>query len=84
MRLALGHIGQRRLTEASPHDKLWGTGLSACDKCASSHDTPDTWCALHLLGQALEHAREIFRQETIKPLCNPILPNAGFHRSHYE
>ena len=29
--LALVHTGQRRLPEASPHDKLWGIGLSACD-----------------------------------------------------
>ena len=38
--LALGHIGQRRLAEACPHDKMWCTGLSACDRRASS---PDTW-----------------------------------------
>ena len=30
MRLALVHTGRRRLAEASPHDKLWGIGLSAC------------------------------------------------------
>ena len=31
MRLALVLTGQRRIPEASPHDKLWGIGLSACD-----------------------------------------------------
>ena len=31
MRLALVHSGQRRFADASPHDKLWGIGLSACD-----------------------------------------------------
>ena len=31
MHLALIQIGDRRLAEASPHDKLWGIGLSACD-----------------------------------------------------
>ena len=27
---------------------------------------------------ALEHAREILREETITPLCNPILPKTRF------
>ena len=40
IRLALGHIGERRLAEACPHDKLWCTSLSACNLRASS---PDTW-----------------------------------------
>ena len=39
IRLALGHIGERRLAEACTHDKLCCTGLSACDLCPSSHDT---------------------------------------------
>ena len=54
MRLALMHTGQRRLAEASPHDKLWGIGLSACDYRTSS---PSTWRGSNLLGQALEHVR---------------------------
>ena len=29
IRLALGHIGERRLAEATTHDNLWGIGLSA-------------------------------------------------------
>ena len=62
MRLALMHTGQRRLAEASPHDKLWGNGLSACDYRASS---PSTWRGSNLLGQALEHARETLRSKTI-------------------
>ena len=70
IRLALGHIGERRLAEACPPDKLWCTGLSACN--------------LRLFPRylALEHAREILREETITPLCNPILPKPGFHGSH--
>ena len=40
IRLALGHIGERRLAEACPHDKLWCTGLSTCNLRACS---PDTW-----------------------------------------
>ena len=41
MRLALIQTGDRRLAEASPHDSLWGIGLSARDPRTSS---PDSWC----------------------------------------
>ena len=68
MRLALIRTGDRRLAEASPHDNLWGIGLSACDLRASS---PDFWCGQNLLGQALEHAREILRRDITAPLCIP-------------
>ena len=68
MRLALMRTGDRRLAEASPHDNLWGINLSACDPFASS---PDSWCGQNLLGQALEHAREILRRDTTAPLRNP-------------
>ena len=61
MRLALLQIGDRRLAEASPHDNLWGIGLSACDPRASS---PDSWCGKKLLGQALENARELLREDS--------------------
>ena len=56
-----------RLTEASPHDTLWGIGLGACDPRASS---PDSWCGQNLLGQALEHVREILRRDITAPLSN--------------
>ena len=68
MRFALTRTGDRRLAEASPHDNMWGIGLSACDPRASS---PDSWCGQTLLGQALEHAREILRRDTTAPLCQP-------------
>ena len=68
MHLALIQTGDRRLTEASPHDNLWGIGLGACDPRASS---PDAWCGQNLLGQALEHAREIFRRDITAPFFNP-------------
>ena len=68
MRLALIRTGNRRLAEARPRDNLWGIGLSACDPRASS---PDSWCGQNLLGQALEHAREILRRDTTAPLSNP-------------
>ena len=68
MHLALIRTGDRRLAEASSHDNLGGIGLSACDPRASS---PGSWCGQNLLGQALEHAREIFRQDITAPLSNP-------------
>ena len=61
MRLALTHTGQRRLAEASPHHKLRGIGLSACDYRAFS---PSTWRGSNLLGQALKYVRETLRSET--------------------
>ena len=68
MHLALIHTGDRRLAEAGPHGSLRGIGLSACDPRASS---PDSWCGQNLLGQALEHAREILRRDITAPLFNP-------------
>ena len=68
MRLALIRTGDRPLAEASPHDNLWGIGLSACDPRASS---PDSWCSQNLLGQALELAREVLRRGITAPLRNP-------------
>ena len=62
MHLALIKTGDRRLAEASPHDAMWGIGLSARDPRASC---PDSWWGQNLLGQALEHAREILRRATI-------------------
>ena len=68
MRLALIQTGDHRLAEASPHDTLWGIGLSARDPRASS---TDSWCGQNLLGQALENAREILRRDIPAPLSNP-------------
>ena len=61
MHLALIGTGDRRLAEASPHDNLWGIGLSARDPRASC---PDSWCGQNLLGQALEHTHEILRRNS--------------------
>ena len=33
--------------------------------------SPDCWCGQNLLGQALEHTREILRRDTTAPLSNP-------------
>ena len=68
MHLALIQTGDRRLAEASPHDNLWGIGLSACDPRASCLDSR---CGQTLLGRALEHAREILRRNITAPLSHP-------------
>ena len=68
MYFSLIQTGDRRLAEASPHDKLWGIGLSACDTRASS---PDSWCGRNMLGQVLEHDREILRCNITAPHSNP-------------
>ena len=74
MHLTLIQTGDRRLAEASPHDYLWGIGLSACDPRASS---PDSWCGRNLLRQALEHAREILHRDITAPLSNPTPGTPG-------
>ena len=68
MHLVLIETGDRRLAEASPHDNLWGIGLSARDPRASR---PDSWCGQNLLGRALEHTREILRQSSTTLSSNP-------------
>ena len=75
MRLALLQTGDRRLAEASPHDNLWGIGLSACDPRASS---ADSWCGNNLLGQALENARELLRHDPTAP-PDDSAPETRFH-----
>lgn len=45
----------RVLVEASPHDRVWGIGLTAADDRAAS---PATWQGLNLLGFALMAARD--------------------------
>ena len=59
MRIALENTGARRVAEASPHDQVWGIGLTASDPRAAF---PTSWCGPNLLGQALERTREILRQ----------------------
>ena len=61
MHLALIETSDHRLAEASPHDNLWSIGLGARDPRASC---PDSWCGQTLLGQALEHTREILRRNS--------------------
>ena len=77
MRLTFIQTGDRRLAEASPHNTLWGIGLSAHEPRASP---PDSWCGQNLLGQALENAREILRHDIPVPLSNPT-PETPVHRA---
>ena len=79
MRLVLLHTGRRRLADASPHDTLWGIGLSACDYRASS---PSTWRGSNLLGQALEHVRETLRNKTIPQLFHFLQKNTTDSANH--
>ena len=62
IRLALGHIDQRRLPEVSPHDKLWGIGLSACDP--ESAQTP---------RQSVRH----FGHDLLQKDCEHIVPRSN-------
>jgi ribA/ribD-fused uncharacterized protein len=48
------HTGDRILVEASPVDKIWGTGLAADNPDA---ENPDHWPGLNLLGFALMEVR---------------------------
>ncbi len=49
------------LVEASPHDRIWGIGLSADDPRALDRNQ---WLGLNLLGEALTRVREVLWWET--------------------
>ena len=68
MRFILLQTRDHRLAEASPHDNLWGIGLSAYDPRASF---PESWCGKTLLGQALENARKLLRRDYTAPPDDP-------------
>ena len=79
MRLALMHTGRRHLAEASPHDKLRGIGLSACDYRASF---PGTWRGYNVLGQALEYVRENQNSETMPQTSDSLPPDTTAPMDH--
>jgi ribA/ribD-fused uncharacterized protein len=54
----LAGTGSRVLAEASPRDRVWGTGLAADDERARS---PERWPGLNLLGFALMEVRHQLR-----------------------
>ena len=80
MRLALVQYAQRRLAEASPHDKLWIIGLSGCNYRASS---PYTWHRSNLPGQALEHVQDILWKGIVAKISDfiPSVPTASIDPS---
>ena len=55
IRLALGHIDQRRLPEATPHGKLWGIDLSACDPESTNASTVNAPLWPRPLAKYCEH-----------------------------
>jgi ribA/ribD-fused uncharacterized protein len=55
---ALLATGDRCLVEASPHDTIWGIGLTADDPRAWDKET---WLGKNLLGYTLNIVREIIR-----------------------
>ncbi len=58
LREFLLNTGEKVLVEASPVDRVWGTGLAADDEAATD---PERWKGLNLLGFALMEARERLR-----------------------
>ena len=74
MHLALIQTGDRRLAEASPHDNLWGIGLSACDPRAFS---PDSWCGQNLLGKGLRARPRNPSPEHYRAALTPHTGNPG-------
>ena len=54
MRTALLNTGNRRLAQASPHNDVWGIGLRASDRAASS---PAAWRSQNPLDSVLERVR---------------------------
>ena len=79
MRLALVQIGQLRLAETSPDDKLRGIGLRACGYRSSS---PRTWRGSNLLGQSLEHIRETLYRETMPRDSDSLPPDTARPMHH--
>ena len=71
IRLALGHIDQRRLAEACPHDTLWCTGLSAFNLRASFPDTC-LW----------KTCKKSFVRRPLRHYVTPYCRKRGFHGSH--
>lgn len=52
--------GKRVLVEASPHDKIWGIGMSAKD---SGIENPLNWQGENLLGFCLMEVRDMLSEE---------------------
>lgn len=60
MKKQLLSTDRKVLVEASPHDKIWGVGLSETDAAILREDT---WKGRNLLGLSLMKVRQILAQE---------------------
>jgi ribA/ribD-fused uncharacterized protein len=68
LRQFLLSTGERILAEASPHDRIWGTGLAASDQNATC---PAAWPGHNLLGFALMEVRhQLLAQDRSSGLAN--------------
>jgi ribA/ribD-fused uncharacterized protein len=66
LRRKLEGTGDRKMVEASPHDKVWGIGMG--EKKAIEvvrREGEKGWKGKNLLGKALNSAREVLRKETV-------------------
>lgn len=61
------------LVEASPHDRVWGIGLSADDPRARDRSQ---WLGLNLLGETLTRVREALLFEFARAEKTPAEPGA--------
>jgi ribA/ribD-fused uncharacterized protein len=71
--------GDLEIVEASPYDRIWGTGLGEDDPRIAYRPN---WPGLNLLGEAYMTGRYIFRAEEGQRLCAPrqdvpALPASG-------
>ena len=81
--LALLHLTHPALlAEASPHDLIWGIGLS---KAQAEVMSPENWPGLNLLGKALMRARSLYAVRSVLPSTprwGPAQPPRGLMRSY--
>lgn len=66
--------GSRVLAEASPCDRIWGTGLAADDYRVTS---PEYWPGLNLLGFALMEVRHQLRTQPALSAASPATTRRG-------
>lgn len=71
LRKFLLDTGEKILVEASPHDTVWGIGLSDTDKRISD---PRNWNGSNLLGYALMEVRDILRNKEVDAISSQPIP----------
>jgi hypothetical protein len=65
---------ERVLVEASPVDRVWGTGLAGGDERSAD---PSQWPGENLLGFALMTAREVLADDSAHIATGKRLPSRG-------